>query len=206
MAPVEKKRDVILLGGVTGSGKTFFGNALLYHYPRVIIASPIEEDEQEYDGIQTESFDDLVEKIDEVIKNKKKTWRFKISDLSEIDSLYSFAYSLGYDVGGFMLAIEEAETTIPGSGANLSQEFRNLLLKGRHPQVSMMFIIQRFSLLNINVRSQWRRIISFAQTEPADIAWLETASGNPIFEQLPSFPDRRYIDMVRGQAPIIKTS
>lgn len=202
----EKKRDMILVGGITGSGKTFFTNNLSFDYPRVIILSPIEADEDEYDGVMAEDFDDLVDKIDDAVKDGKKNWRFKLSDLSEVDTVYSFVYDLGNEVDGLLVVVEEAEATIPiGNAQSLSTPFRNLLYRGRHPQVSMIFAVQRFTLLNMNVRSQCRRFISFMQDEPDDISWLYRKTGRrEVLDVLPELEPRQYIDINRREFSIHK--
>lgn len=190
---IEKKRDVIIIGGITGSGKTYFANNLLLEYPRVILVSPIEADEDEYHGIMTDSLDDLVEQIEEKVTDGKAEWRFKISDLSEFDELCGFAYDLGKVTGGLMIAIEESQRIIPAR-AILTPQFKNILYRGRHSQVSLCVIAQRFSTISIEVRSQWRRIISFRQTEPADVAWLSASTGRDV-DDLPQFHDREYLDI-----------
>lgn len=189
-----KKRDLIIVGGVTGTGKTFFTNNLLLEYPRVIILSPIEDEDEEYHGILFDRLDDLIAHIEEKHENKIREWRVKISDVSAFNDLCAFAYDLGYDTGGLMFCIEEAQRVIPARSP-LPPSFADLLYRGRHPQVSLAIVAQRFSTVSIEARSQWRRIVSFRQTEPADVSWIVNSTGHPEAGSIPAFADREYLDI-----------
>lgn len=189
-----RKRDLVFIAGVTGAGKTYFNNRMLLTYPRVILLSPIEAEEREYTGIHLDRFDDLLSAVREVQENKQKEFRFILSDLSQFPEVCAFVYDLGYEYdSGVMFAIEEAQRIIPAKGS-LCSEFQDIIYRGRHPQVSLAIVSQRFSTVSIEARSQWRKIVSFRQTEPRDIDWLYQTTGDNRALAVNELPDHKYIE------------
>jgi DNA helicase HerA-like ATPase len=175
-------------------GKTYLTNQLLLDYPRVILVSPIEAEDEEYHGMLFDDLEGMIDFLRQRDEKRSRQWRVKLSDVSRFPELCAFAYDLGYHVGGLMLAIEEAQRVIPAR-APLDPEFQDILYRGRHPQVSVCMVAQRCSTISIEARSQWSRIITFRQTEPSDVNWISTTTGRPEADLLPSFKEREYFDI-----------
>lgn len=186
----EKQRDVTFVCGVTGAGKSYFTRRMILKYPRVILVSPIEADEQEYDGIQCDSLTELLTRLDEYRNKKRKFWYLKLSDLSDFDMLCAAVY----EMGDCTLVIEEAQRIIP-SKCLLGDSFKDILYRGRHKLINVIVISQRASTVSIEFRSQWRRIVSFRQSEPSDVRWLMQSTGYEELEKVNALPDRAYFDI-----------
>jgi len=155
---------------MTGMGKTRWSKQYLATVPRQIIL----DIKAEHDGIL---FDDLGAMIDHI--QKYSTFKVRTYNPDDFDDLCKIAYA----AGNCTLVIEEAEGVMPQSQQRPPNSFRDIVYRGRHERVSILLIAQRPSSVHISARSQWNRIISFRQTEPADVSWLESVCGysvNPL--------------------------
>jgi hypothetical protein len=150
--------------GKTGMGKTRWSRAFLRSQSRVIVMDPM----LEHDGIV---FDDLGDMIDHLMRYP--TFRVRTEFLDDFPMLCSIVFA----TGRCWLVVEETQRILPASRKELPAPFLDLIYRGRHKRVSLLMISQRPSTVHIAARSQWTRIITFNQTEPADIGWIQSASG-----------------------------
>lgn len=152
---------------MTGMGKTRWTKAYLRNEKRLIIM----DIKAEHDGIL---FDDLADMIDHI--QQYPTFKVRTYDPDNFDDLCKIAYA----AGNCTLVIEEAEGVMPASQQKPPASFRDIIYRGRHEGVSVVLIAQRPSSVHISGRSQWNRIVTFRQTEPADVAWIESVCGHEI--------------------------
>lgn len=164
----EIQREITLVFGKTGMGKSNWNKVYLGTLPRVIILDPLDE----YPGIE---FDDLGDMIDFIEANPER-FIVKSADILNLEGLSEIA--LG--IGNCHFIIEEAQRCLPASNYPLPESFKSLIFQGRHTGNSIIVSAQRPSIVNIAARSQWTRIISFNLTETADVGWLEQTSGYSI--------------------------
>lgn len=149
---------------MTGMGKTRWTKAYLRDCRRQITM----DIKAEHDGIL---YDDLVAMIDHI--QNYKTFKVRTQDPDNFDDLCKIAYA----AGDCTLVIEEAEGVMPNSSQRPPNSFRDIVYRGRHERVSIVLIAQRPSSVHIAARSQWNRIITFRQTEPSDVQWIESVCG-----------------------------
>lgn len=158
------ERSIVEVFGMTGMGKTRWTKAYLAPVQRQIIM----DIKAEHDGIL---FDDLGKMIDHI--QAYPTFKVRTYNPDDFDDLCKIAYA----AGNCTLVIEEAEGVMPASSQRPPNSFRDIVYRGRHERVSVVLIAQRPSSVHISARSQWNRIVTFRQTEPADVAWIESVCG-----------------------------
>lgn len=159
-----KKREILLVVGKTGTGKSYWMKDYVSQLKRVIILDPMDE----YPGILYEDIEDVMDAID-----GKETFRVRTANLPDLPDLCKIAMACT-DVH---LVVEEAQRAIPPSGKELPEDLKDVIFRGRHHAVSLCMVSQRPSKIHIDPRSQWTRIVTFAQNESVDVDWMEQTSG-----------------------------
>lgn len=159
-------RDVELVFGKTGMGKTFWTRSRLRTMSRALIMDP----QGEYRA--AESFED-VGRIAERLQRERHVFRFSTSNVEEFDLLCDCAMA----VGRVWLIVEEAQRVLPEGSGKPPRSFTDVIYRGRHPEVSLLVVSQRPTTVHISARSQWSRIVTFNQTERNDTAWIQSVSG-----------------------------
>ena len=160
-------REITLVFGKTGMGKSNWIKVLLSELKRVIILDPLGE----YPGDEFEDTEDLFDNI-----SGKEEFLVKSSDVLELGTLSEISLAMK----NTHLIVEEAQRCLPASNSPLPEGFKKLIFQGRHTGNSLIVAAQRPSIVNIAARSQWTRIISFNLTETADVTWIEQTTGYPI--------------------------
>ena len=170
-----KTREITLVFGKTGSGKSYFTRSYIQDFERVVIIDPLHE----YEGLIFTNINDL---IDFYEYNKPETFRFvcRFENDSEYDYLFEFCNA----VGNLLLVVEEAEMYI--SPYAKSSEFLNLVRYGRHKAISIIGVARRASELSTDFKAMVNRIVSFKQTLPHDLK-IMSQLGLENLEQLPDY-------------------
>lgn len=179
-AVFQLERAITEVFGMTGMGKTRWSKKYLAPIQRQIIL----DIKAEHDGIL---FDDLGAMIDHI--QAYKTFKVRTYNPDDFEDLCKIAYA----AGNCTLVIEEAEGVMPNSSQRPPNSFRDIIYRGRHERVSVLLISQRPSSVHISARSQWNRIVTFRQTEPADVAWIESVCGYEI--DLRNLTQGEYLDI-----------
>jgi DNA helicase HerA-like ATPase len=168
-------REISLVFGKTGMGKSNWIKVYLESLKRVIILDPMDE----YPAL--EFVDMAKEEMEEYLKGKE-TFRVKSCNILDLDSLCEIA-SRGDDrddpdaMRNVTLIIEEAQRCLPASRLDLPEALQKIIFLGRHFGRSLVIAAQRPSIVHIAARSQWTRIVSFNLTEVNDVRWIEGTSG-----------------------------
>lgn len=172
-----KTREIVLVFGKTGSGKSTFTRAYIQNFPRVIVIDPMEE----YEGIIFYDFYTLNEyhKINQ-LESFIYVCRFS-SDL-EIEYLFKFSQAIENN----LLVLEECSIYV--SPQAKSNEFLNIVRFGRHKQISIIGISRRATELHNDLKAMVNKIISFKQTHPIDLQNMSKLG----FQNLDSLPDYEY--------------
>jgi len=175
------EREVILDVGKTGHGKTLWARRYITHRRRVIILDPM----LEYEG---RLFDDLREMLDYCQSNE--VYQVRSEHAVDAPDLCKIAMYCGRCIHpqepmphkgctDVCIVIDEAGRAIP-SRTLLDPSIEDVIYQGRHRHVTMVNVAQRSSTLSIAARSQWTKLISFWQTEPADVKWVQDQSGEKL--------------------------
>lgn len=176
-------REVILVCGVTGSGKTTWARQFTNKLPRLFV----------YDialSFPVQYLD--AESIANFAQEPSDNFRLGIYDSRDADVLAAAAFV----VGNCWLVLEEI-STLYDVGARVHGPIQEAILLGRQRALSMLIISQRASYIPITLRSQASRIISFRQQETADVKWLTDFMGKQA-EILPTLPDLSCVDWHKG--------
>lgn len=175
LRPADKKRDVVLVFGKTGMGKTEWTKGYVRTLPRVLALDPM----LEYDSFQ--SFDDMTELVDHV--KKYRTWKVRTEFAPDFDLLTRTAWAVQdperpyFSPHGATLLIEEAARVIPPGLFKMPQAFVDIIYRGRHRLISVVIVSQRAHTVHIMPRSQWTRMIVFKQSEAQDVTWIRNVTG-----------------------------
>lgn len=134
-------------------------------YPRNLIVSPLDDD---YPRVQ--EFYDLPTLVDYMADHK--IYRIKTPLMYSLDDLCRIVWYFG----NLNFILEESNRMLPQK-KELSDEIKDILLRGRHRNIDLILVSQRFAAININIRSQYTRIFAFNQSEKADVKALEEMAG-----------------------------
>lgn len=162
---LNKHREIILIYGKTGSGKSELAKRLIKPYNRIVIIDVMNE----YEGTIVETFDDF---IDYIIDRENFVVCVRFTD----DEDYEFLFRTIFEVSNILLVLEEAELYI--SPSERRNEFLKLVKYGRHRDISIIGIARRISELSPQLRSQVDKIYTFKQTEPKDLKVLKELGFN----------------------------
>jgi len=178
-------REITLVVGQTGQGKTQYAKRYIREHKRVIISDPMAE----YEGASgVILFDDLTELIEYV--EKHNVFRVAYSDLRDFDTLALLAKSIPQS----LFVVEESQRIIPPL-AKIPINFEDLIYRGRHTGTSILLVAQRPSTVNIAVRSQYHRLITFRQSESRDLNWISEMSGENLADQIRALDVLNYYEI-----------
>src|SRR6266850_7021842 len=177
------ERDIIVVVGKTGMGKTRWTRAYLRTLHRIILVDPMAEH-------QGEEFENTDAMIDHIMENR--VFRIRTEAIDDFPMVCSIAYA----ARRCCLVVEESQRVLPSGNKELPPSFTDIIYRGRHRRASLILISQRASTIHIAGRSQWTRLIIFNQTEPNDVTWLLNTTG---FDLDPSsLPQGHYYDVTPG--------
>lgn len=182
-----KQRDVILVFGKTGSGKTEWTKNFLANCHRVLIA---DADQRGYPAVHFKTFDELSEYIGKHTAPKS----FFRASYTPYEYEFPVFLDLGRIVSPVHLVLEEADR-LPDPGECF--EYQEIIVRGRHTGTSLVAVSLYPYLMPKMLRSQATRIISFRQHEPADIDWLRRVMGDDA-NRLSNLGDHEFFDWTPG--------
>ena len=183
METPRSERDIIVVVGKTGMGKTRWTRAYLRTLHRIILVDPMAE----HEGQEFENTDAM---IDHIMENR--VFRVRTEAIDDFPMVCSIAYA----ARRCCLVVEESQRVLPSGNKELPPSFTDIIYRGRHRRASLILISQRASTIHIAGRSQWTRLIIFNQTEPNDVAWLLNTTG---FDLDPTtLPQGHYYDVNPG--------
>jgi hypothetical protein len=188
---VLKSHSITLVYGQTGMGKTVWTRQHLAKQKRVLCLDPMGE----YEGTQFEDLETLLN-----FALKYRTFYCCYPIVEDFGLLCQVAIA----VGDCLLVAEESQRVVP---ARLTppKAFEDVIYRGRpriladgtkKTGVSALLISQRPTTLHIAARSQWSRLVTFRQTEPADANWIRTTSGHAL--PLETLEPLEYFDVSPG--------
>ncbi len=166
MEPARKTRDITLVLGKGGCGKTLWTRRSLEGQTRYLVQ---EWDQHEYRGVR---ITDRRALHDYLARFGHASFRVCFDALEDFPVLCAYAQALGRCT----VVIEEADR--PGlCGAPVDPELMELITRGRHAGVSLVAVTGRPTNLAVDLRARATRVIAFAQTEPDVLTWLRQSCG-----------------------------
>lgn len=158
-----KNRDIILIFGRTGSGKSYFTKKYIEKINRLIIIDKMFE--YNSDTIFY-NFSDL---LDYYLKNKPS--HFKLVCRFESDNDFENLFKFIWHVKNLYLVVEEAELYI--SPYKKQSNFLKLVRYGRHRLINIIAVARRVIELSNDIKANATKIISFKQILKNDIDYLK---------------------------------
>lgn len=197
---MQRYRDIIIVLGKTGHGKSRWTWEYLRTQPRVFAYDPIHE----MPGMIWMNAQDVIEWHDqdqpsgfELPGERPRVQRkFRIATDDE-NSLETFGH-LAFIRGDCIYAVEEASLVFE-QGERISGWCKNIVFVGRHRNVSLLVTAQRAASIPIALRSQATRTVSFAQQEGDDLNWLKGVYGKERVQELPFLPRLTCFDSHDGE-------
>lgn len=203
------QREVILVLGKTGYGKTTWANLYIQEETRVVI---VDAGFNEFGAAPVRSLTELIDAIDSRTANGAGSFGVSYTPQGdEIDAVFDVAMAANRNAGGdvvnqSLILIEEANILgEPEAGST----YEYAIIKGRHDGLSIMAVTLFPALLSIKLRSQATRLILFRQDEPAHLKWLEGKVGRTVAEEVRALDRFEFIDWNQGEwqrMKILKTA
>lgn len=177
------RREVIIILGKTGYGKSTWLTKFLAGVPRKFIFDPFRAIPAEYIN------------ADELIRRYESQWfknqaSFSVGMYAPQD--FDLIGATSYLVGNSYLIIEECGVAFY-KGERIPEWLQEAIFLGRHVSLSIILTAQRAASIPIELRSQASRFISFRQTEKRDLDWTKDYLGAR-FEELPELAELECLD------------
>ncbi len=167
------QRDVVLICGQTGSGKSTYARSVVAGLARAII---LDAGFREFEAVHLDSLDDLLSSVESRRGLDDLEAPFRVSYTPLTDE-YNLCFRLASAVGNVTLVLEEAdrfaERDLPA--------YEEIIARGRHRGVSILAIAPHPYNFPKNLRRQLTRVVSFRQVEESDLDYLADAVGDEIY-------------------------
>ena len=181
------KREISLVFGKTGMGKSNFLKVYLQSLRRVIILDPLDE-------YPAREFTDIGEMINDL--EDKENFRVKSCNILDLEALGEIVDAMR----NVTLIVEEAQRCLPASRQDLPDSLQRIIFLGRHFGRSLVVAAQRPSIVHIAARSQWTRIVTFNLSEVSDVGWIKSTSGYDVENEndIRKLPVGSYLEITPG--------
>lgn len=181
-----KPREIIVVLGKTGHGKSRWTWAYLRSQPRIFCYDPL----RDAPNMVWMNASELVDWHDQ--SENVQAHRIATSDDESLDTFGHMAFMRG----NCIFAVEEAALVFE-QGERISGWAKNIVFVGRHRNVSLLVTAQRAASIPIALRSQATRLVSFAQHEGDDVRWLKGFFGDRV-DELANLPRLTCLDSREG--------
>lgn len=183
------QRDVTIVIGQTGSGKSFWSNEYLKTKPRVLVATAGFKD---FDVTYVESYEGLISYLEQhdafgTFKPFRVGYHFRPEEENlYFETLLALKNTLG--------VAEEAERFHP----MFLPAYQEVIYRGRHDGIELLCVSLAPKDMPTAVRRQCTRMICFRQIMPTDIDWISEVVGDaalklPELSGPPSKPPHPYL-------------
>jgi DNA helicase HerA-like ATPase len=183
-----KTREVVLITGMTGSGKSVFFRDLIQSQPRFIILDTVKEYREMRPPFPAAFISDFPSLVAYLRANKTGSFRiifdprnpFELITLNDgrqvtvSELLSKIVYDGLYNV---TLGIEELGKH--ATQKEIAPNLYNIICLGRHRQISLFATTQRAAQISTDFKAQITRFVAFRQHLPNDIGWIGECIGDP---------------------------
>ena len=188
--------DVRVILGKRGSGKSWALRDMIASEPRVLL----------YDTLKEPTYDKLkrVEKFPELCKlliANPAVFRVAYSwdGVAEHEVDFDRVCNAVYACRGLTFAVDEVDLFT--SPTFIPRPLDKVISLGRHRGISLWVASRRPKEIHSLIRSQANRVMSFAQTEPADLEWCRQVMGSQA-DELPGLGQYKSLTWFDGQKPV----
>lgn len=184
------KRKVWSAWGMAGSGKTVWARRMVERYTRVVIVDGGFTDEEDFPGIRALTY-----------------WEFHAYMLKNIDGLFRVRFSptreefplvcrMVREAGDCLFVVDESDRY--NAGGKVDKELMELIARGRHWGIDMLFVAGTPMQIHIDIRNQSTHLIIFNTSEPAYVEWIAKVIGTEWAAKVPQLPPLHGIEYVKG--------
>ena len=185
------QRDVILIFGQTGCGKTTLASKIIAEYPRVFVADAGFRD---YPGVRyTESYEELLASMENAQAfGTHRPFRLAYVFLPQE---YPMTFATATAAKNCLLVLEEGDRF----DVDATDGYIDYIFRGRHYGGSLLWVGLHPRACPTEVRRQATRIISFKQIFPDDLDHLAEIIGDDAYKLPglggpPNSPPHEYLE------------
>lgn len=181
-----KKREVVIVLGRTGMGKSIWCRQFLKDKTRLFAYDPIMEINCNY--LNTQKLITFAEALKAGEDKGRRNFRVGSYNVDDVPLLTSCAY----EYGNCWLSLEEASVVF-NAGTRSPDWIRDAIFLGRHRNMSLLVTAQRPTSIPVDLRSQASRIVCFSQHEKNDVGWLRNYFNDQV-ETISTLPELTCLD------------
>lgn len=168
------QRDVILICGQTGSGKSYYAKKIVKNIPRCLV---IDAGFREFENtIFFDNVDDLIEALQKRNAETDKDVCFNFG-ITPFPDEYEAIFDIAIACGNLTLVLEESDRF-----DEKIFSYQDIITRGRHYGVSILAIAPHPYNFPKDLRRQLTEVISFRQTEESDLDYLSDVIGPEIYQ------------------------
>lgn len=176
-------RDFIIVVGNQQCGKSVWAKLYAASKKRLLVFDPMAS----YANVDFVTPPD--EFMNDLVARRLNEFRFGTPWVEELPMFANAAAA----AGECALLIEESSLCFD-RGEKIPEWLRHHVFMGTHIGVDRIFIAQRAASIPIDVRSQASRIVTFRQTEPADVKAACERMGREYMDELPALEKLHCLD------------
>lgn len=184
-------REIIAVLGKTGHGKSVWTRKFCASKKRLFVFDPLLDYPCRY-----LNFEELIDYFDEGFFDEGRNFCVGSGDPECLELLGA----LNMLAGECMMIVEECAVALDKYG-KIPSWLRDIVFLGRHRSAGILVTAQRAASVPIDLRSQVSRLVTFAQSEGDDLAWLKPFVGIDI-KMLPGLPPLSCIDCTASEKTI----
>lgn len=180
-------REVIIILGKTGFGKSTWLQTYVQHLPKLFPFDPFAAIQAEYLDADT-----IIQRHEAGYFKNTSSFRCGTHKLADMELLGAVAFL----TTNCTFVVEECGVAFY-KGERIPDWLSEIIFLGRHHNVSLILTAQRAASIPIELRSQASRFISFRQTEKRDLEWTRDYLGDH-YEQLSTLDILECLDADRN--------
>ena len=184
------EKKIAIIFGKRGSGKSYLAAHLLSPHDRYVIYDTLHEYR---DGVVCEDMPQLCEIWRNCYRRKFKLIYRPINPEAEFDAVANLVWICG-DVA---FLVEEVDTF--SNQFKISDEFANVIQRGRHRNITLIGVSQRPYGIHRLLTSQAKEICVFNTNEPRDREYLRGLLGQEIEARLDQLKQYEFIRWEDGK-------
>jgi len=182
-----EQASISMIFGVRGTGKTTKVRELTNRTARVLFYDTLGRDYSE--GVVCESLDELKAFWRRVYRQNFRIVYRPVNPEADFDTVCRMVFA----AGKMTFVVEEVDTYIDGQG-RASDEFRQLIQRGRHADVDMICVTQTPKGFGRLLTSQTETFYLFATREPDHLDYFRKRFGRRLADELGRLPKFRCIE------------